>query len=229
MHAGSAPQRIGRADVPDQFAYVGSHAWSAGPTPPALPGPVASEPDAVPPDHGLGLHDDEDLVPIGPDSAPQHPETAVPLREARPFHRLMEGDELLPQGQVLEGQPAAGLECGAKRAEKRPDHGGMLTPTREKDQLRWGRMNKWKAQVPATSWSPPPRRRGTWGGPLPRLRRQVGRILRELCVQRGVELIEGKALADHVPSVSEHSAEGQRRTHDRLPERTERCADPPKS
>ena len=30
------------------------------------------------------------------------------------------------------------------------------------------------------------------------LRRQVGRILRELCAQRGVELIEGKALADHV-------------------------------
>ena len=31
-----------------------------------------------------------------------------------------------------------------------------------------------------------------------RLRRQVGRILRELCDQRGVELIEGKAMADHV-------------------------------
>ena len=30
------------------------------------------------------------------------------------------------------------------------------------------------------------------------LRRQVGRILRELCAQRGVELIEGKALVDHV-------------------------------
>ena len=28
--------------------------------------------------------------------------------------------------------------------------------------------------------------------------RQVGRILRELCDQRGVELIEGKAMADHV-------------------------------
>ena len=30
------------------------------------------------------------------------------------------------------------------------------------------------------------------------LRQQVGRILRELCDQRGVELIEGKAMADHV-------------------------------
>jgi len=31
-----------------------------------------------------------------------------------------------------------------------------------------------------------------------RLRRVIGRILRELCDQRGVELLEGKALADHV-------------------------------
>jgi putative transposase len=30
------------------------------------------------------------------------------------------------------------------------------------------------------------------------LRRQIGRILRELCEQRGVELLEGKAAVDHV-------------------------------
>lgn len=31
-----------------------------------------------------------------------------------------------------------------------------------------------------------------------RLRRGIGRILRDLCVQKGVELLEGHALADHV-------------------------------
>ena len=30
------------------------------------------------------------------------------------------------------------------------------------------------------------------------LRRRVGRILRELCEQRGVELVEGNAMSDHV-------------------------------
>ena len=29
-------------------------------------------------------------------------------------------------------------------------------------------------------------------------RRQIGRILRELCEQRGVELLEGKAMPDHI-------------------------------
>ena len=32
-----------------------------------------------------------------------------------------------------------------------------------------------------------------------RLRRQVGVILRELCRQRGIEVVEGHALPDHVP------------------------------
>ena len=31
-----------------------------------------------------------------------------------------------------------------------------------------------------------------------RLRRQIGRILRELCRQKGVELVEGHAMPDHV-------------------------------
>ncbi len=31
-----------------------------------------------------------------------------------------------------------------------------------------------------------------------KLRARVGRILRELCDQRGVELVEGKAMSDHV-------------------------------
>ena len=38
------------------------------------------------------------------------------------------------------------------------------------------------------------RRRMIYG----RLRRAIGTILRELCDQRGVELLEGKAMADHV-------------------------------
>jgi len=44
----------------------------------------------------------------------------------------------------------------------------------------------------------------SWGriGPLAsefgKLRAQVDRILRELCDQRGVELVEGKAMSDHV-------------------------------
>ena len=38
------------------------------------------------------------------------------------------------------------------------------------------------------------RRKGFYG----RLRRQIGSIVRELCRQRGVELLEGHAMPDHV-------------------------------
>ena len=47
MHAGSSPERVGPAHVPNQLTYFGSDAWSSGPTPSALPSPISSEPRLV--------------------------------------------------------------------------------------------------------------------------------------------------------------------------------------
>ena len=60
-----------------------SDAWSSGPTPSALPSPISSEPTTVPADDRLRFHDDEDALPVSPDSAQQHPKPAVDLREPR--------------------------------------------------------------------------------------------------------------------------------------------------
>ena len=61
------------------------------------------------------------------------------------------------------------------------------------------------------------------------LRQQVGRILRELCDQRGVELIEGKAMADHVHLCLSIPLSTVSRISDRFFERQECRADPPES
>ena len=79
----------------------GSDAWSSGPTPSALPSPISSEPTPVPADDRLRFHDDEDALPVSPDSAQQHPKPAVDLREPRPFHGTAEDGELLPKSDIL--------------------------------------------------------------------------------------------------------------------------------
>ena len=58
-----------------------------------------------------------------------------------------------------------------------------------------------------------------------RKRLEIGKILRELCQQRSVELLEGRAMPDHW-SVLEHSTEIQRVPYDWLSERQKRCAGP---
>ena len=83
MHAGSSPERVGPAHIPYQLTYFGSDAWSSRPTPSALPSPISSEPTTVPADDRLRFHDDEDALPVSPDSAQQHPKLAVDLRESR--------------------------------------------------------------------------------------------------------------------------------------------------
>ena len=62
-------------------------------------------------------------------------------------------------------------------------------------------MHDWESQA-HVKWDckyhlvfvPKYRRKAIYGS----LRQQIGRILRELCEQMGVELLEGHALADHV-------------------------------
>jgi len=55
VYAGSSPERIGSAHVPDQFANAGRDGRSPRQTPSALPCPIAFESTAVPTDNGLGL------------------------------------------------------------------------------------------------------------------------------------------------------------------------------
>ena len=104
VHAGRSPQRIGSTHIPDQLAYFGSDARPTGPTFPTLPTPIASEPRAVPPNNGLGLHEDEDVVPVRPDSSQKHPKATVQIRKPRPFHRTLEDGELLAQSEILKRQ-----------------------------------------------------------------------------------------------------------------------------
>ena len=62
-------------------------------------------------------------------------------------------------------------------------------------------MQEWRSQSDArwhcryhVVWVPKYRKRAIFG----ELRRGIGKILRQLCDQHGVELVEGRALPDHV-------------------------------
>ena len=142
MHAGSSPERVGPAQVPYQLKYFESDAWSSGPTPSALPSPISAEPETVPADDRLRFHDDEDALPVGPDSAQQHPEPAVDIREPRPFHRTVEDGELLPKSEILESQLATSLKGRDESTNKQRNHAGMVPPDRRLIKFGAARMNK---------------------------------------------------------------------------------------
>ena len=127
---GSSPERVGPAHVPYQLTYFGSDAWSSGPTPSALPSPISSEPTTVPADDRLRFHDDEDALPVSPDSAQQHPKPAVDLREPRPFHGTAEDGELLPKSDILESQLATSLEGRDESGNQRRNHADMVLADR---------------------------------------------------------------------------------------------------
>jgi putative transposase len=54
-----------------------------------------------------------------------------------------------------------------------------------------------------------------------KLRNGIGRILRDLCEQKNIELLEGHAMSDHVHIMFEHTAKIQRVVYSRISEREE--------
>ncbi|MGB7474568.1 MAG: hypothetical protein WBM26_00030, partial [Polyangiales bacterium] len=56
----------------------------------------------MPADHGLGLHDEEGVLPVWPQTRQRDPECAVSLGQFRAFGLALHNGELLSQGEVLE-------------------------------------------------------------------------------------------------------------------------------
>ena len=50
------------------------------------------------------VNDHEDLRPVGPEPAQEHPKATVQIREPWPFHRALQHGELLPKSVIFERQ-----------------------------------------------------------------------------------------------------------------------------
>ena len=87
--------------------------WQRGVS--ALPPPVETEPLAVPPDHRFRLNNDEGTTPVLPDAGEDHPEEAIAFLQADPGPRALQDMELVPQGEILEGEAMSGSKCRAEQ------------------------------------------------------------------------------------------------------------------
>ena len=95
---------------------------SAGP---GLPSPEEAEAKAMPSDDGydgLGLEENQNLLPAWPEAQQTNPKQSVGGTEFG-FARLpSELDELMPERQIFKHKPGMGLEAGEQGAKERQDH-----------------------------------------------------------------------------------------------------------
>jgi len=100
----------------------------------ALPGPVKLEALAMPTDHGLGLHEDQGVLPVWPPTAEHDPESAVRLGQLGAFGLALQNGQLLSQSEVFESELALRPEAGSGGCEKgvqQRKHGDSSTPSVE--------------------------------------------------------------------------------------------------
>ncbi len=77
---------------------------------PRLPTPEQLEPLSMPSDHRVRIHDGQARAPAVPDTGQQHLKHSVRSPELRALVATLKDSELLPEGQVLQGQSGTAFE-----------------------------------------------------------------------------------------------------------------------
>jgi len=88
-------------DPPDELDVLAFDAW---PSRCRLASPVVPEPLLLPPDHSVGLHDDERGPPVLPDAGEERPEQSVSVSKGWPWSLPLEHDELLAENEFAHQQ-----------------------------------------------------------------------------------------------------------------------------
>jgi hypothetical protein len=102
MDPGCSPGRILFGQVSDEPPNFSRSFRSAGACS-RLPLPEEPKSLPVPPDNGLRLYRNQDLGPPGPYAVQGHPEQPIQPIQPRTWPFPLEKDELLPQGEDLQG------------------------------------------------------------------------------------------------------------------------------
>src|SRR5438093_9565530 len=138
VNSRGAPQRIGRSHPCHESLDLSIDGWAARDGPGGELGPVLAEAAPLPPQNGVGGHDDESLPPAGPHPRQRDPEESVGPAHLRPGHRPLVDSELVAQGQVLQGDMAvSAAEEGkqSKQAEQESNHrAGIFSGSAPPDQ-----------------------------------------------------------------------------------------------
>ena len=138
MDSRGAPEGVRGGHAGDQSFDLGVDGRAASGGPAGEFGPVLTEASPLPPQDGVGSHDDEGLFPPDPDPGQSDPEEAISSAQSRPGHHSLVDGELVAQGQVLEGELAVAAEQEgkeSKQVEQEKDHRvGIVSGSEPTDQ-----------------------------------------------------------------------------------------------
>jgi hypothetical protein len=123
-----SPGRVLAGDSTDERSELRIDRWTSASVS-ALRGPVELEALAVPANHGLGLHEDQGVLPVWPQAAEGDPECAVSPGQLGAFGLAVHNGQLLSQGEVLERELALRLQArsgGCEQDVQQVKHRGRL-------------------------------------------------------------------------------------------------------
>ena len=118
MNSGRAPERVCCGHFSDKGDDLGVDGRAAHRGPPGELGPVLAETAPLPPQDGVGSHDDEGRPPPHPHPGQRDPEEPIASPELGPGRRPLVNGELMAQGEVLEDKRPMAITEEREEADK---------------------------------------------------------------------------------------------------------------
>src|SRR5258708_20017273 len=148
MDLGVARERMRGGNSYDEGLDLGIDGRAAHRGPPGDLGPVVAETSPLPAQDGVRGDDYQSLPPASPQPGQRDPKEPVAPAQPRPVRRSLVDGQLLPQGEVLEGELAVpAIEEGeeAKQLEQGGDHGtAIVSGSEPTDQPLVRRTRFWR-------------------------------------------------------------------------------------
>jgi hypothetical protein len=133
-----APQGIGRCHLSDEASGLGADRRTAQSRPVGKLRPVLAEATPLPPQDGVGRHDDQGLPPAGPDSGQPDPQDAIRRAQSGPRRYSFVNGKLLTQDEVLQGQLTVAAAKEGQETEQVEEEGnhraGIVSGSEPRDQ-----------------------------------------------------------------------------------------------
>ena len=139
MNARCSPRSVVGHHAEDEVSQFPANASSTRMSSvPREPIPVHFESGPMPANDCLRLHDNQRLLPFGPEAAQGCPKQPIRGGKARPRASLLQNSKLLPQGKILQEQIVTRAKGPDKQYEQKPQqaqHGASLTRKDRRNRL----------------------------------------------------------------------------------------------
>jgi len=144
MHPRCTPEGIRSRHLPDQIQDFAVPSWPTRLVLPGEPCPIGGEMPSMPSKDGLGLYNEEGVLPIIPRTGQEQPKESISALQFWPADLSLQNGQLLSKSEVFQSEFRAQLESRWDQRQYRKNRDGRVSGMRSGKSIVSTRPRFWR-------------------------------------------------------------------------------------